>query len=560
MPSMRKALSAPPSTDELLAFLREPGSYPHRPKTVEIVQTHISVVALAGDLVYKVRKSVDFGFLDYSTLERRRTCAEGEIELNRRLCPDVYLGIVPILRSADGQLYFDERSHTGQDASVGASAIVDVAVKMRRLDDEYFFHRRIEKGQDLIEGIDRISARLTEFYREQPSITLPLADGPLEYLHKTVLDNLETLATHVGQLINALTHSALCTYSRLSLQRRESMLMRRIREGHIKDGHGDLRPEHIHVAPDQIRIYDCIEFNDRLRQIDVAADLAFLAMELDFEGRRDLRRRLWSNMARALGDGHLSRLGGFYQAYRAAVRAKVHALRASEVEVPIPERERSRGMAARYARLALTYAVADLRPMAVVFMGTIASGKSTMATASAELLGWPVCSSDRLRKELAGMPPTAQTPESKKRTMYSSSMSKRTYDSMMQQAAAHLEEGQSVILDATFGHPPYRDQLRRVIQGADADVVFVWMRLSDAEIQARLKRRETQAHVVSDARLEDFERLRGRFHPPSEVPPNQLIELDASESVKRLLERTLKQLVERCVERLARCNAHSSCD
>ena len=310
MPSDRER-SEPP---ELIRFLGDPASYPHRPATVRIIQTHISIVAIASPFVYKVKKAVDFGFLDFSTLEKRRHFCEEEVRLNRRLCARIYDGVVPI-RQVEGRLAFG-----------GEGEIVDYAVRMHELDERYFLHHLLAAGALRARHIDRVVGALSVFYHRLSSIPDQSAWGRVEALRISTDENFAQTARFAGNLISQPAYETIRAYVDQFYVSRAGLLEQRRREGRIVDAHGDLRLEHIHADRDGLCIYDCIEFSERLRTIDTASDIAFLAMDLDYAGCHDLARYFVTEMARALDDSTLDGVIDFYACYRAYVRAKVESL------------------------------------------------------------------------------------------------------------------------------------------------------------------------------------------------------------------------------------------
>jgi aminoglycoside phosphotransferase family enzyme len=435
---------------EIAAFLAEPASYLHSPVSVSISETHASVVALSGPLVFKVKKPVNFGFLDYSTLERRRHFCEREVELNRRLCPGVYLGVVAIVRNG-GRLRFAPID--------SADSVVEYAVQMRRLDNQFFLSTLLDRGQVTEDEVKRVADVLIEFYERQP----PVAVSASKYetrLHETVLENWRGCAQLARGRLGTCC-GVLCDYGSRFIASHGELIRQRVESGWIRDGHGDLRPGHVHLSPDGVRIYDCIEFNDELRVIDAAEDAAFLSMELAYAGRWDLSQLFVERMSGFLGDGHLLTLFDFYHSYRAAVRAKVAMLLAADARSPESRRRECIVEGNRYLQHSFRFALFGSKPTAVVVMGQIATGKSTLATGLGDILGWPMRSSDRVRKELAGLPLERRPDEPVRRQLYSPSMTEQTYSQLIQLARGDVAAHHGVILDATFGRRVFRDQLFR---------------------------------------------------------------------------------------------------
>ncbi len=519
--------------ERLLPFLSDPASYPHHPDSVRLIQTHASFVFLAPPYVYKIKKAVDFGFLDFSTLERRRYFCEREITLNRRLTQDVYLEVLPI-SEASGTFHFGENGKT-----------VEFAVKMRLLAKDGFLDRRLERGEVTVRDLDRIVAMLTNFYAQQDPGKEIAERGLPGAVRESTDGNFRQTEEFVGSALSPAAYDAIRYYTERFYERHGALFEERVRQGRILDCHGDLHLEHIHLGPQTLNIYDCIEFNDNFRYVDVANDVAFLAMDLDFRRRPDLSRCLVERIAERLEDARMSHLMDFYKCYRAYVRGKVECLHSVAHAAPKEEKEASAERAQSYFRLALRYATADSDPLVLVVMGRIAVGKSTLAKALADELGWELFSSDRMRKTLAGIPLLGRGTASAREQLYAPEMSERTYEALLKAADEHAREGRSVVLDATFGSRSHRDRLRSMLSECTADHCFLEVQAADSVIRERLALRESQADVVSDARLEDFTALANRCQAPAELPPHRLGVIDANGSLESSVRQSLRFLADR---------------
>ena len=532
----RAASDSPVAQKELVAFLSDRRSYPERPRSVRFVQTHASYVFITSHHVYKVKKAVNLGFLDFSTLKKRHYFCEREVLLNRRLSSHVHLGVRPIFLDA-GKLSLN-----------GGGRIVEYVIQMRRLDDRYFLPRLLKRGVAGRPEFNRVAARLTKFYEAQQPTAEIARWGRIEKLRISTNENFRQTEAFIGNTISHLAFEGVRHYTRKFYQFNGRLFAKRIREQRIRDCHGDLRLEHIHLGPRRLSIYDCIEFNDRLRYIDWANDIAFLAMDLDDRGRPDLSRYFTKRMAAALRDEGMLDLVDFYKCYRAYVRGKVESFQSAGSPQDRSKR-RSRKNAGRYFRLALQYAVGGSGPGVFVFMGRIASGKSTLAKALGRELGWDVLSSDIVRKKLAGVPLEQRvTDPARKQRLYVREMTNKTYAALFRQAITYVRKGSNVILDATFGNPRYRNRLRSRLQAMGIKVVFVEVEAPDGIVRHRLKERETSAAEVSDARLDDFRALSDSYQPPSELPTDDVLIIRTG---RASLEGTMVGLVKKLAARAA---------
>ena len=516
--------------DQLIAFLLDPDSYPHHLKRVSLVQTHASYVFLCFPYVYKVKKKVNFGFLDFSSLENRRYYSEREVILNRRLCPEIYLGVIPISLIA-GKLTFAK-----------GEKVVEYAVKMRKLQDQYFMLRLLERDQVRTQDLDRIVSKLKDFYQTETPTQKITKWGRIKKLKISTDENFDQTRVFVGLTISRAAFEAIVLYTAVFYTRNAQLFQSRLRGHRIRDCHGDLHLEHVHLAPKALSIYDCIEFNDRFRYIDVANDVAFLAMDFDHHKRPDLSREIARRMADALRDDEMLRLMDFYKCYRAYIRGKVESFHQARAEVPETENKKTRLQAKRYFRLALRYAVCGSKPTVLIVMGRIASGKSTLARALGRELGCEVISSDRVRKELAGVP-LYQKDEESARRLYSEATTKVTYAALFQGAASQLDRDATVILDATFGCRRHREELSRLLDSKGATYRFIEAQAPNEVLKRRLEQREDATHEISDARLEDFETLTRSYEPPSEVGVDHCFVVATDRPAPVTIEETLEKLV-----------------
>jgi len=500
---------------ELIRGLLEPSAYPHPVNTVELVQTHISYVFLAGDFAYKVKKPVDFGFLNFTTLARRRHYCQQEVVLNRRLCPDTYLGVVRITR--EGRRLRLE----------GRGKVLEYAVKMRRLPALRMMDRLLADGRVSPTMVEAVARRLADFHAH--SETGPRIDryGSPAVIDGNWQENFEQWAPYLDDTITAGQDRYLRAYVRNFLIRRRTLLEERVGQGRIRDCHGDVRLDAV-CFTDGVCIFDCIEFNRRFRYSDVAADIAFLAMDLEYHGRPDLSERLVRTYARAAGDAQALELVDFYKCYRAAVRGKVEGFRLTQPEVRPTERRQARQAARAYFRLACRYAAAQPPPVLIITCGLVASGKTAIARALGEALDAPVISSDVVRKELAGLSPEEHRFEPFERGIYSPAFTARTYDAMLERARGLLAEGRSVLLDGTFGRRDQRQKARGLAEEMGGRFVCVECRAEEAVIHRRLAERLRTGGDASDARPEIYEAQLQVFEPVTDLRPHEYVSLDCA--------------------------------
>jgi aminoglycoside phosphotransferase family enzyme/predicted kinase len=502
------------------AALRDPAIYPHPVERIEVEETHISKVFLTGLFVYKVKKPVDFGFLDFSTLAQRRHWCEQEVQLNRRLSRGVYVEVVEITREAEGF------------ALGGKGEPVEYAVKMRELPRTRSMLALLRRGEVTPAMIDDLARILAAFYsaaRGGPEID---AMGSVEVIRANTEENFFQIEPFVAALLEREKFLFVRRAVKEFLERHGDLFQRRVETGRIRDGHGDLRLDHIYFE-DRIQIIDCVEFNERLRREDVTADLAFLAMDLDSLGCGHLGWRLIRTYAQAAGDPEIYILLDFYKCYRAYVRCKVDCLRLAEGGLEDAEAQELRRQARRHSRLATAYAATFSRQTLWVVCGLSASGKSTIAREMATRLRVGVQSSDVVRKLLLGIPPYEPAPAEFGEGIYTPARTASTYEALLGEVREELRCGRSTIADATFGKRLFRDQVRQLARGFGASIIFVECICPEPLLRRRLSNR--QGNLVTDARLHHFEAQRRAFEALAELPESMHIKLGTDAPIEECL-------------------------
>lgn len=516
----------------IISFLLSSTSYPHNPGHIEHIQTHISDVFIAPPYVYKVKKPVDFGFLDFTSLEMREFFCQREVELNRRLCKEIYLGVERVCLQ-DGVLSFG-----------GAGPAVEYAVRMKMLPEKYFLKNLLRSGEVTEKHLVRIARKLADFYISQDPDEEITAYGSPEIIRKNIDDNMLVSERFIGDTLSCALYKAIKFYNDTFFDTKSSLFTARMLGGHIKDCHGDLHLEHINIRPDGICIYDCIEFNERFRCIDTASDIAFLAMDLDYNGYRGYADFFVKEVSSTLNDEQIYSLIDFYKCYRAFVRGKVLSLKSAEPEVSREENEQSREKARKYYKLALKYSLFGSHPAIIVVFGLIGTGKSTLARMLSKELSCPVISSDVVRKEIAYTGKYKRRYEGFEAGIYNPETTEKTYDEMLSRGIDIVQSGEPVILDASFSKRAMRDSVTELSARLGVPVYFLRTVAPEETIKERLIRREHSKKSVSDARWNIFVEFKKRFEEPSSFSNRNFIDVDTSKNTDETLDIVLRKLIQ----------------
>lgn len=457
------------------------------PDRVELIQTHASWVFLAGDYVYKVKKPVDFGFLDFSSRSKRHFCCDEELRLNRRLGGDYYLRVEKVVKREEGYFFG------------GDGLVVDYAVVMRRLPESFLMRTLLAEDKLKPRQIEALVTLLHTFY-EKAKVFKDGRFGSREKVSFDVEENFSQTEVFINKTILARDFKRISDFSRGFLERKHKLFSRRVKGGFIREGHGDLHMEHICLPPDGPPvIYDCIEFNQRFRRLDVVNDLAFLAMDLEVNNRFDYASLFLSNCREKLGALFEPELLFFYKCYRAYVRGKVWSFISSDPALAEFDRDKAQAKAGRYFKLAAIYA--SPKPIGITLLAGISgSGKSYLAKALENLWQVKVLRSDVVRKELSGLAgQNAAAPFGE--GIYTREMTVKTYNEMAKQTAAVIARGESVTIDASNLKLADRQLFYDVAQAAGVPVRLVVCRAPRPVIEENLRKRAAAGTDASDADL-----------------------------------------------------------
>jgi aminoglycoside phosphotransferase family enzyme/predicted kinase len=486
-PSLTSSIPEQDYSSRLIRNLCKKGKYPHAITTINLIETHISWVLLTGSFAYKIKKPVNFGFLDFSTLEKRHYFCQEELRLNRRFTEGLYLDVVPITGTAE----CPEMDGDGQ--------AIEYAVKIRQFPSGFILSDLAKTGKLGEEDIDRIADMLAEFHAKIARADQDSPYGDSETIKKWFDENFD----HINpRLTGGPQLARLCSIRNWGLQQWRNLtglMKQRKLQGYVRECHGDLHLGNMTLFNGNIVLFDCIEFNPMLRWIDVISEVAFLLVDLSHAGRRTLAYRFLNRYLHATGDYRGLRLLRYYLVYRALVRAKVALLRQEQQSQadgnwePPPEYE-------EYMELAEHFTETPT-PLLILTHGYSGSGKSTIAGRLAEKMGAIWLRSDIERKRLYGYAAMESSGSGLDSGLYSAQAGQKTYRKLAELAEEAIAAGLPVIIDAAFLKPEQRRLFRKLAADSGARMLILNFQASLETLRQRLLLRQQRKNDPSEATL-----------------------------------------------------------
>ncbi|MEA3252610.1 MAG: AAA family ATPase [Pseudomonadota bacterium] len=499
----------------MIDALRDPVCYDHPVTAIEVFETHISWIVLTGDFAYKIKKPLDYGsFLDFSTCEKRLRLCEQEVRLNRRLSPNLYLGVVA--------LSGDEKRPRVNDAS----APFEYAVKMRQFSNRHLFSHLQASGELSLELLDNLVDQLVAFHEGAECLSSESDHGSRNALRAILTREFELIAARLPSGADQRRLEHLSTWVTEAFERLAGEFDRRHREGFVRETHGDVHLGNAVQHEGQVLLFDGIEFNDELRWNDVGSDLAFLLMDLEARGEQTFANHALNRYLELSGDYTLVRLLPFYKLYRALVRAKVAMLRYHQPELHSVDRQAIMADYRRYIALAEQYAEFNF-PYLVIGVGVSGSGKSRFTGEMVQRLGGIRLRSDVERKRLYGFNPQAETGQAEV-DIYNRQATEQTYRRLAQLSGVLLEAGFPVCIDATCLKRKQRDLLRQQAEARGLPVLMVSFEADDQTLRARIVKRAKRGGDPSEAGLAVLERQQRDFEAFEEDERLHLLHLDTT--------------------------------
>lgn len=468
-------------TEPLIRQLCQPSAHPDNRGDIELIETHISWVLLIGSHAYKIKKPVDLGFANFTTLDRRKHFCEMEIQLNRRLAERLYLDVVPITGTPETPRF----GGTGEP--------IEYAVRMKRFNQENLLNRLIKQGRLAATHIDSLAKQVAEFHEAAEVSKANTQFGTPDSVREAVVDNFETLIPALAEPLRAIAKE-LEEWSLFHFDKLREEFEHRKRSGMVRACHGDMHLGNMFLEDDEVVVFDGIEFNESFRWIDIMNEVAFAVMDLEDRGRPDFANRFLNKWLEHSGDYGGLRLLRFYLLYRAMVRAKVDAIRLNQGDLDLSERRHLTSDCQGYLKLARRY-TEPIAPKLVITSGPSGSGKTTGTEDLIERTGAIRVRSDVERKRLHGLSPL----DSSGGRIYSAEDTRRTYDRLTEVATQIVEAGFTAVVDATFLKREERDRFGRLARRLGVPFLILKFEASPDLLRQRIRNRQAESDDASEA-------------------------------------------------------------
>lgn len=471
--------------NKLIKNLQNKRIFPHEVKYFKVIETHISWVLLTGDFAYKIKKPVDFEFLDFTTLEKRKYFCEKELELNQLLTPEIYLEVIPITNTLD------------EPQLNGSGPVIEYALKMREFSQEHLFNRLLKDGKLTLNHIDDFAHILADFHNKT-STKSPAYLGTPEQVYEPIVQNFDQIKSLLTDADDIKKINVLEDWSEKEYKRLYETLKHRKENGFIRECHGDVHLGNITLYDNKPVLFDCIEFNEPFRWTDVMADLGFLVMDLDDHEKPDFASQLINTYLMVTGDYNALKILPFYQVYRAMVRAKITLFERAQIKDDEKKSEALTYQYRRFVNLAELY-MKKTSPRLMIMHGLSASGKSTIAKQIAKQTRAIHIRSDIERKRLSGLDLFAQLYSKVNVGLYSPKMTEKTYQKLSELTEIILSAGYHVIVDSSFLKRKYRELFYEIAKKHTCPFIIISCETPLEKILEWINEREKKTKRISEA-------------------------------------------------------------
>jgi aminoglycoside phosphotransferase family enzyme/predicted kinase len=485
-------------SQDLINALQNPSLYPHSVDGFKLMETHISWVILTGNYVYKLKKPMDFGFLNFSTLDKRKFFCEQELQLNRRLADEIYLDLLAVTGSAESPRLVSAHELTDKDSPI------EYVIKMTQFPQEGLFDQLQKQGELHPKHIETLAHSMANFHLNKANADTTSPLGTPEAVYAPVKQNFEQITPLLEEKEQLDQLKQLAGWAESTWQRLTPLLAKRKAEGFIRECHGDAHLGNITLFNGKPVLFDCIEFNDEFRWIDVISDIAFLIMDLEDRGEDKLARLFLNTYLEDTGDYEGLRLLDFYKAYRAMVRAKIALFTLGAPNLDKAAKAGLKAQYQKYADLAESYSVIPLR-FALMMHGLSGTGKTTVSHQLVNYLPTIRVRSDVERKRLHGLQALDKSHSGLNQGLYSAEMTKKTYQHLVDVAGHILGSGRSVLIDGTHLHKWQREILQNVVDERGVPLLIVSCQIDEKTAKKWIETRQVSGLDASEAGTEVYD-------------------------------------------------------
>ncbi|EDX72031.1 hypothetical protein MC7420_7511 [Coleofasciculus chthonoplastes PCC 7420] len=503
---------------DLIHQMKQPDFYPHPVQTpIDLIQTHVSYVFLTGDYAYKVKKAVNFSFLDFSTLEKREHFCWQELQMNKPQAPEIYLNVLPISQKGDRLILGDD------------SQPVEYALKMRQFPQDALFSTRFEQGKLTATDMENLGRVVAEFHAQTQTNDYIRSFGTPAKIREAFDENYQQTENYIGRAQTQQQFQETKQFSDRFFAQREALLEQRLDNNRIRECHGDLHLRNICLWQDKIQLFDRIEFNEPFRFVDVMYDVAFVVMDLDARGAKELGNVFLNTYLEQTGDWQGLQVLPLYLSRQAYVRAKVTSFLLDDPAVPEETKQDAANTAADYYRLAWDYTKTNSGQV-VIMSGLSGSGKSTVARQLAHQSGAIHLRSDAVRKHLAGIPLDQKGSDQ----LYTPKMNQKTYDRLSELGIMLAQQGFPVILDAKYDRQAFRGD---AIAQAQAHQLPLRILHCIAPLEVLRDRLSSRTEDVSDATADLLSRQQATAEPFTEAEQSLVTTVDTTQNWQSQIEK-----------------------
>lgn len=473
---------------ELMKALTQATTYPHECAEIEVLETHISWIILTGKYAYKIKKPVDFGFLNFTSLTHRKQYCEAELTLNARSAPDLYLGLIEICGS-------------NQSPNLdGKGPVLEYAIKMNQFGKGQLFKELHLAGKLTFEHIDELAEQVSNFHCDVKTAETSSEYGTPDQVYGPMEQNFEQIRDLISDKEQLNQLAQLEVWTKSTFERLAPLLLKRKEKGFVRESHGDMHMGNITLFKQRVTLFDCIEFNEDFRWIDVISDVAFLVMDFEAHDLSHYANRFLNLYLEYTGDYAGLKLLSFYKAYRAVVRAKIALLCRLSPDISDAQKEQFMQQYEQYINLAESYSALPNRFL-LIMNGVSGTGKSTIALRLVDRMGPIRIRSDVERKRLYGVAANKHPSPSDAALIYNEKATKKTYSILTTLCADILDSGLSVIIDATNLKQWQRDVIQTVANERGVPVCIAFCESSMSVIQEWIQKRAVEGGDASDADL-----------------------------------------------------------